>query len=148
MVYCLAFPLLVVVALAAAAPAAAQTVGRCSEGPVAARWPSPVVLHFAAERSALRTDDEKKLAELARLARAHRIQEICVQGFADPRGDPTVNEQLSLSRGRAVAEELRKRGVDPRMIVIDPKGEPGTSIAGFLNQATGSDRRIEIRFTR
>jgi outer membrane protein OmpA-like peptidoglycan-associated protein len=138
----------IVALLAVAAPALAQTTGPCSDELSAERRQSPVVLHFAPEQSALRTDDEKKIAQLARLARSHQVQEICIQGFMDVRGDPTMNEELSLSRGHAVANALRRHGVDPRRIVIDPKGEPGTSIAGFLNGATGADRRIEVRFTR
>lgn len=138
-------PLLAV--LAAAGSAHAQTTGPCSEEPAGHRS-IPVVLHFDAEKSALRNDDEKKLAQLARLARSHQVQEICIQGFSDPRGDQALNEQLSRSRGHAVADALRKHGVDPQRIVIDPNGEPGTSIAGFLNQATESDRRVEVRFTR
>lgn len=127
--------------------AAAQTTGACSDESTAARS-SPVVLHFGLAQTALRADDEKKVAQLARLARSHQVQEICIQGFSDPRGDPAVNEQLSISRGYAVARALRKHGVNPQTIVIDPHGEPGTSIAGFLNEATGTDRRIEVRFTR
>lgn len=148
MVYWTVFSVVAVLAIAATTrSAAAQTTGSCSDE-VTAQASSPVVLHFDLAQTALRPDDEKKVAQLARLARSHQVQEICIQGFSDLRGDQAVNEQLSISRGHAVARALRKHGVNPQTIVIDPHGEPGTSIAGFLNEATGTDRRIEIRFTR
>ena len=141
-------PLVAVLALVAG-PAAAQSVGKCTYNSVAQQWPNPTIVHFDTGKTAIHADDAKKIANAAKLAKDHYIQQVCVRGFADKEGNAPANMKLSLARGKAVAAQLQKNGVDPRTIMIDPNGEPGGSIGGgsakYANQA---DRRVEIRFTK
>jgi outer membrane protein OmpA-like peptidoglycan-associated protein len=130
-------------------PAAAQSTGKCGYSPVANQWPNPTLVQFDTGKTAIHADDAKKIADTAKLARANYIQQVCVRGFADKQGNAAANMKLSLARGQAVAAELRKNGVDPKTIVIDPNGEPGGSFGGgsaaLANQA---DRRVAISFTK
>ncbi len=132
-----------------ASPALAQSVGKCTYNSIAQQWPNPTIVHFDTGKTAIHADDAKKIADTAKLAKDHYIQQVCVLGFADKQGNAPANMKLSLARGHAVAAQLQKNGVDPRTIMIDPNGEPGGSIGGGSAQyANQADRRVEIRFTR
>jgi len=133
----------------AAGPAAAQSVGKCAYTSIAQQWPNPVIVHFDTGKTAINADDAKKIAETAKLAKDHYIQQVCVTGFADKQGNADANMKLSLARGKAVAAQLKKNGVDGKTIMINPAGEPGGSFGGgSAALATRSDRRVEIRFTK
>jgi outer membrane protein OmpA-like peptidoglycan-associated protein len=130
-------------------PAAAQSVGKCTYTSVAEQWQNPTIVHFDTGKTAIHPDEAKKIADTAQLAKAHYIQQVCVRGFADKEGNAPANLKLSLARGKAVAAQLQKNGVDPRTITIDPNGDPGGSIGGgSAKYANRADRRVEISFTR
>ena len=132
-----------------ASPALAQSVGKCSNNSIAQQWPNPTIVHFDSGRTVIHADDAKKIAETAKLAKDHYIQQICVSGFADKQGDVRGNMKLSLARGQAVAKQLTQNGADPRTIMINPNGEPGGSFGGGSAQlANEADRRVEIKFTK
>lgn len=147
-------PLVAILALAAplglmTGPAAAQSVGKCTYNSIANQWPNPTIVNFDTGKTAIHADDARKIAETAKLARDHYIQQVCVLGFADRQGNATANMRLSLARGKAVAARLQRDGVDPRTIRIDPNGDPGGSIGGGdARYASQADRRVEIRFTK
>jgi outer membrane protein OmpA-like peptidoglycan-associated protein len=129
--------------------ALAQSVGKCSYNSIAQQWPNPTIVHFDTGKTAIHADDAKKIADLAKLAKDHYIQQICVSGFADKEGNAAANMKLSLARGQAVAKQLAQNGADPRTIMINPNGEPGGSFGGGSAQyANQADRRVEIRFTK
>jgi OOP family OmpA-OmpF porin len=131
-----------------ALPAAAQQQGQCTRSPLADQYPNATVLQFDTGKTAIRPDEAKKIAEVAKLAKANFIQQVCVQGFADKQGNAAANQKLSLARAKAVGAELRKNGVDPKTIIIEAKGEPGGGIASGVNLASTADRRVEVRFMR
>ncbi|MBV8538412.1 MAG: OmpA family protein [Alphaproteobacteria bacterium] len=133
----------------AANPVLAQSVGKCSYNSITQQWPNPTIVHFDTGKTVIHADDAKKIAETAKLARDHYIQQICVSGFADKEGNAPANMKLSLARGQAVAKQLAQNGADPRTIMINPNGEPGGSFGGGSAQyANRADRRVEIRFTK
>ena len=130
-------------------PALAQSVGKCGYTSIANQWPNPTIVHFDTGKTAIHADDAKKIADTAKLAKDHYIQQVCVTGFADKEGNAPANMKLSLARGQAVAKQLSQNGVDPRTIMINPNGEPGGSFGGGSAQlANQADRRVEIRFTK
>lgn len=132
-----------------AGPAAAQSVGKCTYNSVAQQWPNPTIVHFDTGKTAIHADEVKKISDQAKLAKDHYIQQVCVKGFADKEGNASANLKLSRARGEAVAALLKKNGVDPRTIMIDPNGEPGGSIGGgSAKYANVADRRVEISFTK
>ena len=139
---------LVLVAAAAGSPASAQTVGKCTTTSVSQSWPNATIIQFDTGKTAIKPDYQKKLAETAKLAKDHFIQQVCVQGYADKQGNADFNQKLSLARAKAVAAELRRQGVDPKFIMVGSGGEPGGQIASGFNRAATADRRVEIRFTR
>ena len=133
----------------ATGPALAQSVGKCSYNSIAQQWPNPTIVHFDTGKTAIHADDAKKIADMAKLAKDHYIQQVCISGFADKEGNAPANMKLSLARGQAVAKQLAQNGVDPKTIMINPNGEPGGSFGGgSASLANQADRRVEIRFTK
>lgn len=68
-----------------------------------------------------------------------------VDGYADPRGPATLNDDLSLRRAEAVALTLEKAGVPQDRLVISGHGSSqSTSPQGDLD-AYAFDRRVTVR---
>jgi outer membrane protein OmpA-like peptidoglycan-associated protein len=85
-----------------------------------------------------------KLADLGALVAAHSQLEIQLHGFADPRGTPKENIELSLRRADAVREALMKGGAAPEQIRISAHGEDlATSTQGDL-EAYAWERRVSL----
>src|SRR6185312_6886372 len=66
-----------------ASPALAQSVGKCSYNSIAQQWPNPVIIQFDTGKTAIHADDAKKIADTAKMAKDHYIQQVCISGFAD-----------------------------------------------------------------
>jgi outer membrane protein OmpA-like peptidoglycan-associated protein len=68
-----------------------------------------------------------------------------VDGYADPRGPATLNDDLSLRRAQAVAVTLEQAGVPEDKLVIAGHGSSeSTSPQGDLD-AYAFDRRVTVR---
>jgi len=68
-----------------------------------------------------------------------------IDGYADPRGPATLNDDLSLRRAEAVALTLVKAGVpQDRLVVAGHGSEQSTSARGDLD-AYAFDRRVTVR---
>ena len=68
-----------------------------------------------------------------------------VSGFADSRGDETLNQTLSQERAEMVALELEKAGVPKERMIVEAMGERfASSEAQSDDQAF--ERCVEIRF--
>ncbi len=130
---------------AGAAPASAQRA--CRPNLTASQF-SPVVVSFATGSVAINKADAEKIASAAKLAKENYIQQICVTGFADKRGDAKVNQRLSERRAEAVAAALRKHGIAPDTLVVSGKGELWGESFNGSSSGSSAERRVEIRFTR
>ena len=68
-----------------------------------------------------------------------------IDGYADPRGPATLNDDLSLRRAEAVALTLEKAGVPQDRLVIEGHGSSeSTSPRGDMD-AYAFDRRVTVR---
>ncbi len=135
-----------IMALAIAGPAAAACDTAAPGAPE--KWPNPTILQFDTGKTAIKADDAAKIARLANDAKGQYVQKICVTGFADKQGNAQANQRLSKARAEAVANALKKNGVDPKTIQINAAGEPGGNIGSTMVAKSEADRRVEIRFTR
>ena len=133
----------------AAVPASAQIItGKCTPNDVARRWQA-VPLTFDTGSTKIKPEDAKRLDEQASLAKANSIQQICLRGQADRQGDAKSNERLALARANMVADELVRRGVDRKTIVIEAVGEAGGGASIFASaEKSRAERRVDLRFTR
>lgn len=85
-----------------------------------------------------------KLEALGALLAAHGQLEIQLNGFADPRGTPEQNLELSLRRADAVREALIRGGVTPEQIRLSAHGEDLTTAATDDIEAYAWERRVSL----
>lgn len=85
-----------------------------------------------------------KLEELGRLLAAHSQLEVQLNGFADPRGTPGKNLELSLRRADAVREALIKGGAAPEQIRLSAHGEDLTTASKDDLEAYAWERRVSL----
>lgn len=109
---------------------------------------APITLHFDTGSTAVKPEDQKKLAEMASIAKASKIQQICIKGFADKQGNPDMNKKLSQARAQAVAAEFGKLGIGPEYLALTGEGEPGGALFAGTQSKSESDRRVEVRIAR
>ena len=126
--------------------ALAQSVCRPASD-IAGRY-QPITVQFDTGSTAINGTDRQRIAEMARVAKAAKIQQICIRGFADKQGDPAANKRLSQARAEAVAQEFGKNGIGRDYLAIDSSGEPGGTLFGSFQAGAQADRRVEIRIAR
>ncbi len=102
-------------------------------------------VQFRTGETTLRDNDRARLAKLGALVSGLNDVRIRVSGFADSRGDETLNQTLSQERAEQVALELEKAGVPKERMVVEAMGERfASSEAKPDDQAF--ERCVEIRF--
>lgn len=85
-----------------------------------------------------------KLEELGTLLAAHSQMEVQLNGFADPRGTPAENLELSLRRADAVREALIKGGAAAGQIRLAAHGEDLTTASPDDLEAYAWERRVSL----
>jgi len=80
-------------------------------------------VHFAYDKSALRSSDRQILASDARWLKEHTPYEVLVQGYADDRGTKPYNVALAKRRAMVVKNALVARGIQPDRITMVSYGE-------------------------
>jgi outer membrane protein OmpA-like peptidoglycan-associated protein len=133
-------------AMVAALPARADQACRTASE-IAGKY-QPVNVQFDTGSAVVKPDDQKRIADLARIARASKIQQICIKGFTDKQGNPDANRKLSQARAEAVAAEFGKNGITRDYLAITSGGEPGGSLFGGVDAKSQADRRVEVRIAR
>src|SRR5215472_15882507 len=99
-----------------------------------------------------RTDDDSVAAQalspllkIGALAASMPQAQVCVAGFADPRGSEAYNDRLSLRRATNVAAVLMSAGVPPERIVIEAHGKSAGPDADGDLDAYALERRVTVR---
>jgi outer membrane protein OmpA-like peptidoglycan-associated protein len=85
-----------------------------------------------------------QLSELGKLLATHTQLEVQLHGFADPRGTPEQNLELSLRRADAVREALIKGGAAPEQIRLTAHGEDLTTAPKDDVEAYAWERRVSL----
>jgi outer membrane protein OmpA-like peptidoglycan-associated protein len=99
-----------------------------------------------------RTDDDGvavqamgPLLKLGALVASLPQAQLRVAGYADPRGSPAYNEQLSRRRAASVAAVLTAAGVPQERILIEAHGNAQASAADGDLDAYALERRVTVR---
>jgi outer membrane protein OmpA-like peptidoglycan-associated protein len=99
-----------------------------------------------------RTDDDSvaapamsPLLKLGALAASLPQAQVCVAGYADPRGSEAYNDELSLRRAMNVAAVLTSAGVPRERIVIEAHGKSAAGDADGDLDAYAFERRVTVR---
>lgn len=86
--------------------------------------------------------DIKELSALA--AAMHVTPRVTLTGHSDDTGRGTFNLSLSLSRAGAVSTLLKKRGVDPNLLVAQGAGPLEPVSPGSTEEARSANRRVSF----
>ena len=101
-------------------------------------------VQFRTGETGVRDSDKARLAKLGALVAGLPDVRVRVSGFADARGDESLNLSLSQERAEMVARELEKAGIPKERLVIEAMGERFASTdAASDDQAF--ERCVEIR---
>jgi outer membrane protein OmpA-like peptidoglycan-associated protein len=128
--------------------AESQTQGTQLEHTRAAADAVGMDVSFRTDDTAIKVEDMAPLLKLGALAAAVPDAKLRVAGFADPRGSPAYNDELSKRRAEAVAAALECGGIAPERLIIEAHGATESdSVAGDLD-AYALDRRVTVRLER
>ena len=99
-----------------------------------------------------RTDDDSVAAQalspllkIGALAASMPQAQVCVAGYADPRGSAAYNDELSLRRATNVAAVLMSAGVPREHIAIEAHGKSAALDADGDLDTYALERRVTIR---
>jgi len=122
--------------------ASERTGGEQMLDDLAARLHADVM--FRTNSADMDTQVASELQSLGQLLAAHSQLEVQLHGFADPRGTPEKNLELSLRRADAVREALIKGGASPEQIRLTAHGEDLTTASKDDVEAYAWERRVSM----
>jgi len=101
-------------------------------------------VQFRTGETGVRDSDKARLAKLGALVAGLPDVRVRVSGFADARGDETLNMSLSQERAEMVARELEKAGVPKERMTVEAMGERFASTDAAIDDQA-FERCVEIR---
>jgi outer membrane protein OmpA-like peptidoglycan-associated protein len=101
-------------------------------------------VQFRTGETGVRDSDKARLAKLGALVAGLQDVHVRVSGFADARGDETLNLSLSQERAEMVARELEKAGVPKERMTVEAMGERFAS-TDAVSDDRAFERCVEIR---
>lgn len=120
-----------------------QSGGPGSQG-AAARWESFKDILFDFDQSAIRPDEQAKIAELVDFMQQNRGLYVNLEGHADPRGTNPYNQALSQRRVDAIRDAVRAAGIGTERIVTGARGETRLKCPETTESCYQRDRRVEL----
>jgi len=106
--------------------------------PAAAKNIPRYLVYFDEFSAYLSPESKKKIALVAKQAKAEGAKSITVQARASATGTVQTNKYLAMTRASIVADELEADGVPAAMIEQQPIGQTGSSDPSVFN------RRVDI----
>jgi outer membrane protein OmpA-like peptidoglycan-associated protein len=103
---------------------------------------------FKTNATELTTTGQQRLARLAEFLVANPQIAIRLDGYADPRGDDSYNQQLSLGRVRHVAQALEDFGVDVARIESFSHGDSQSAAPEGDYDAYALERAVKINLSQ
>lgn len=106
--------------------------------------PEHFLLFFELGSSKLTADSQRELPRILDIARARTTADISVIGHTDTLDKASSNELLGLRRAEAIAEQLRKIGLQDIKLSIESQGQRNLLIPTSVGVAEPRNRRVEI----
>ena len=103
---------------------------------------------FKTNATVLTTAGQQRLERLAEFLVANPQIAIRLDGYADPRGDDSYNQQLSLGRVRHVAQALEDSGVDVARIESFSHGDSQSAAPQGDYDAYALERAVKINLSQ
>jgi OOP family OmpA-OmpF porin len=131
---------------AAAAPVAAPVVAPVAKEPVVI-MKKTLHAHFDHDKSIVRADDKKEIAEVAAAMQNNPGSKADLVGHTDSNGADEYNQALSERRAAAVKAELVKQGANASDISTSGKGEKEPVADNATAKGRAENRRVEAVVT-
>jgi len=109
-----------------------------------AQWLSFKDILFDFDQSAIRPDEQAKIAELVDFMQQNRGLYVNLEGHADPRGTNPYNQALSQRRVDAIRDAVRAAGIGTERIVTGARGETRLKCPETTESCYQRDRRVEL----
>jgi outer membrane protein OmpA-like peptidoglycan-associated protein len=106
--------------------------------------PASFMLYFKAGATELTDESQALIPAILDAARNHPAPDVSVIGHTDTMGDGDANEKLGLERAQAVAETIRKAGLEVHDLTIASHGERNLIVMTPDNAPEPKNRRVEI----
>ncbi|MDR2038334.1 MAG: OmpA family protein [Bacteroidales bacterium] len=104
------------------------------------------VIYFDFDRFVPQREYRNKYKEIVALMKAYPNAEFEISGYADSRGGPEFNQELSEKRADYVAKRLVDRGIKQNSLVIKGYGNTRPAIRNAITEEEfQKNRRVEIR---
>ncbi|MBU3994112.1 MAG: OmpA family protein [Alphaproteobacteria bacterium] len=101
---------------------------------------------FDTARATLRAEYRSMLEDMAVILSEYPNTTITITGHTDSTGSPQVNQRLSESRARAVADFLQRQAVTPdRFAAVTGVGESQPVASNESPLGRQQNRRVEVR---
>jgi outer membrane protein OmpA-like peptidoglycan-associated protein len=108
----------------------------------------PGTVMFEFDKAELLPAAKERLDQLAKaldaVEKTDAPQAIIIDGYADNRGDPQYNQDLSARRANAVREYLTKQGFDANLVQVRAHGESNPFTSNATAEGRANNRRVEI----
>ena len=105
------------------------------------------MVFFDYDQSALREDAELSLRAKAEILLARPAVQLRIDAYADERGGPEYNLQLSEARGEAVVAFFVAAGVGASRLTVVSHGEGQPLVQGTGEEAWARNRRVQFVIT-
>jgi outer membrane protein OmpA-like peptidoglycan-associated protein len=106
-----------------------------------------VALHgilFDTGKAALKPESEPQLAEIVALMNRDKGLKLSIEGHTDNVGDRKANLELSRKRAESVVKYLSAKGIDPRRLKADGKGDSVPVADNRNDDGRSKNRRVEL----
>ena len=102
---------------------------------------------FDTGRASLKAEYRSMLEDMALILSEYPDTTITITGHTDATGSPQVNQRLSESRARSVAEFLQRQAISQeRFVSVGGVGETQPVSSNETPQGRQQNRRVDVRF--
>lgn len=101
-------------------------------------------MHFATDKTVVLASSRKALEMLYQLLKEHPDVRIRIIGHTDDTASEEYNQKLSEGRANSVRNEMIKRGIDPKRMEIEGRGELDPLVPNDTDENRQMNRRVEI----
>jgi outer membrane protein OmpA-like peptidoglycan-associated protein len=126
------------------AQGAAGVIGAQGAAGVVANWTKFRDILFDFDKSAIRSNETTKVADIAGYVQQNPSTMVGIDGYADPRGTDKYNQALSERRVNTIRDALMSAGVTRDKIQTGAFGEMRLKCQEATEVCWQSDRRVEV----
>jgi outer membrane protein OmpA-like peptidoglycan-associated protein len=110
---------------------------------------SNLLITFLTNSAELTKESKDALGTVAKAMQSEKLSGLSfsIEGHADPRGSAELNQKLSESRAKAVADYLVSKGVDGARLSSAGFGESRPIAANETDAGRAQNRRVTLKFS-